>query len=121
MKKIKGTARKKSSQKKNRKAKVKSGSKVDATHSAIPEKVAKTKPKPIKIARTKSPSKITEWYTIVRDFLQESKIELKKVTWPTRKETMATTSVVLVVVLFIAAFLGIVDLALGKVIGYLLR
>lgn len=119
MKKKKRTARKKSSQRKNRKARAKSRNKVEAVHSVTPEKV--TKAKPIKIARTKSPSKITEWYTIVRDFLQESKVELKKVTWPTRKETIATTSVVLVVVFFIAIFLGIVDLGLGKVIGYLLR
>ena len=50
----------------------------------------------------------------VSQFLREVRVELSKVTWPTRKETIASTSVVLVIVILIAAFLGIVDLGLSK-------
>ncbi len=52
----------------------------------------------------------------VRTFFQEFKTEMKKVTWPGRKETASSTAVVIVVVLVIVAFLGIVDYALGRVV-----
>ena len=54
-------------------------------------------------------------------FLKEVKQELKKVVWPTKKQTIASTSVVLVVVFFIGFFLGLIDLGLGWVINNFLR
>jgi preprotein translocase subunit SecE len=53
-------------------------------------------------------------------FLKEVKIELRKVVWPTRKDTIASTSVVLVLVIIIAVFLGLVDLGLSRVIKLIL-
>jgi preprotein translocase subunit SecE len=50
----------------------------------------------------------------VRTFLQEFKTEMKKVTWPGRRETTSSTAVVIVTVLVIVVFLGIVDFALGR-------
>jgi preprotein translocase subunit SecE len=52
----------------------------------------------------------------IRQFLRESKIELKKVTWPTPKEALASTSVVLAVVVIVSVFLGLVDFGLTKII-----
>lgn len=49
-------------------------------------------------------------------FLRECKIELKKVKWPTKKELISMTSVVIILVLVLAAFLGIVDFGLIKII-----
>ncbi len=46
-------------------------------------------------------------------FLREVKIELKKVTWPTRKQTMGSTVVVIVLVFLISLFLGLVDMGLS--------
>ena len=54
-------------------------------------------------------------------FLREVKIELKKVTWPTRKETMASTAVVIILVFIVSAFLGLVDMGLSALIGLALR
>jgi len=54
-------------------------------------------------------------------YLKEVRIETKKVTFPSRKDTMATTSVVLVVVLIISFYLGIVDFALSRIIGLALN
>ena len=54
-------------------------------------------------------------------FLQEVWAELKKVHWPTRKETYAATAVVLVIVGLIALYLGTVDFLLSQVVGRLLR
>jgi preprotein translocase subunit SecE len=47
--------------------------------------------------------------------------ELRKVTFPTRKETMASTAVVLVAVFAIAIYLGIVDAVLSFLISGILR
>jgi preprotein translocase SecE subunit len=44
----------------------------------------------------------------VSSFLKEFKTEMKKVTWPGRKETLS--------VLFIVVFLGLVDFALGRIV-----
>jgi len=56
----------------------------------------------------------------VRRFLREAKVELKKVTWPTPKEALASTSVVIVVVIILSLFLGVVDLGLTKIIRLVL-
>ncbi len=53
-------------------------------------------------------------------FLSNVKIELTKVTWPTRKDTYSSTMVVIVLVLVVAVFLWVVDSALSTVIRYLL-
>ena len=53
---------------------------------------------------------------IAGQFLRESKLELKKVKWPTRKELLASTAVVIVLVLVIALFLGLIDFGLIKII-----
>ena len=52
-------------------------------------------------------------------FFQESYAELKKVTWPSREEALASTRVVLVSTLLIALMLGAVDLILFKVIDWI--
>ena len=72
---------------------------------------------------SKSPaavSSISEKVTEFREFLEESKVELKKVTWPTRKETTATATAVLVLVVVMSLFLGVVDLGLSRLIEKIL-
>ncbi len=54
-------------------------------------------------------------------FLREVKVELKKVTWPTRKQTMGSTVVVIIVVVIISLFLGIVDAGLSSLIRTVLQ
>jgi preprotein translocase subunit SecE len=53
-------------------------------------------------------------------FLKEAKIELRKVTWPTPRQTLASTSVVIIVVIIVSIFLGIVDFGLAKAIRLVL-
>ena len=53
-------------------------------------------------------------------FLREVKVELKKVTWPSRKQTIGSTVVVLVLVLLISLFLGVVDMGLSQLIRVVL-
>jgi len=54
------------------------------------------------------------------NFLQEVKVELGKVTWPTRKETIATTWVVVFIVVLISFYLGACDLVLARLLRFLL-
>ena len=54
-------------------------------------------------------------------FLREVKIELKKVTWPSRKQTIGSTAVVVALVLLISLFLGFVDIGLSNLIRVVLQ
>ena len=51
-----------------------------------------------------------------KDFLTDVKVEVKKVTWPSRKEALGGTMVVLVVVFLVSLFLGILDTVLSKIV-----
>lgn len=55
-----------------------------------------------------------------KQFLIEARNELRKVTWPTRKQALASTSVVIVVVIIVSLFLGMVDFGLVKIIKLIL-
>ncbi|MCX5868846.1 MAG: preprotein translocase subunit SecE [Proteobacteria bacterium] len=52
----------------------------------------------------------------IKQFLREVRTELGKVTWPTRKEILAATGVVVVFVIIISIYLGLVDLIISRVI-----
>ena len=54
-------------------------------------------------------------------FLREVKVELKKVTWPSRKQTIGSTVVVIVLVIIVSLFLGIVDIGLSSLIRVVLQ
>jgi preprotein translocase subunit SecE len=54
-------------------------------------------------------------------FLSEVKMELKRTTWPGRREVQNTTVVVVITVFIFAAFLGVVDLALGNLLRRVLQ
>ncbi|OGG27922.1 preprotein translocase subunit SecE [Candidatus Gottesmanbacteria bacterium RIFCSPLOWO2_01_FULL_48_11] len=47
-------------------------------------------------------------------FLKEVVAELKKVTWPTREETIKLTAVVIAISVIVGAFIGSLDAALAK-------
>jgi len=49
----------------------------------------------------------------MRKFMSEVKVEAKKVTWPERRETLQSTLMVFVMVIFIALFLWLIDSALS--------
>ena len=54
---------------------------------------------------------------LTKTFFREVRMELKKVTWPTRKETLAATAMVIIFSVVVAFFLGILDVALAKLVG----
>jgi preprotein translocase subunit SecE len=64
---------------------------------------------------------IKQYWTQTKNFLVEAVQELKKVTWPNRKETLGTTGVVLVLVFFIASYLGFVDFLLSHFVRFFIH
>ncbi|TFF20597.1 preprotein translocase subunit SecE [Jiella endophytica] len=54
-------------------------------------------------------------------FLEQVRSETSKVTWPTRRETMISTLMVFVMVVFAAAFFFIADQALGYAVGLIMN
>jgi preprotein translocase subunit SecE len=56
----------------------------------------------------------------LKNYFKEVYLETKRVTWPSRKDTLKGTYVILITVVVAATFLGIVDLAVGKLIRALL-
>jgi preprotein translocase subunit SecE len=64
---------------------------------------------------------VTEYISQGRTFFGEVIAELKKVYWPPRNETVAFTAVVVVVVAFVSAYLGVVDWVLSLLMGLVFR
>jgi preprotein translocase subunit SecE len=86
-----------------------------------PEREMKKKTSPVP-SRRDSEKKTDNGMSVSRmvrsalQFLRESRTELKKVKWPTRKELLASTAVVIGLVLVISFFLGLIDFGLIKII-----
>jgi len=58
--------------------------------------------------------------TRIKNFFRDYKSELKRIVWPTRPQVIQNTGVVLVAIIFVAAIVGLLDLAFGTgVIGLL--
>ena len=60
-------------------------------------------------------------FTKTKRFLREVKVELKKVTWPSRKQTIGSTAVVIALVMIISLFLGVVDFGISNLIRIVLQ
>ena len=56
---------------------------------------------------------------LVYSYVTDSKVELKKVTWPTKQETTQTTLGVIFVVIIVGILLWLFDMLLGWAIGTL--
>lgn len=59
--------------------------------------------------------KIREWI----EFVREAWKGMKKVTYPTRRETFATTAVAITLIFLTALFLGIVDFIISRLVKFI--
>ncbi len=57
----------------------------------------------------------------VKTFSAEVRNEFNKIAWPDKKHTVASTGVVVVLVVIISFYLASVDLVIGKLIGAVLK
>ena len=91
--------------------------------SGLSQKEQETKPVTFQAVTKKVPEKrqdekssVFRYVNIAAQFLKEARIELKKVKWPTRKELLASTAMVILLVLIVAFFLGLIDFGMIKAI-----
>ncbi|MFP3982862.1 MAG: preprotein translocase subunit SecE [Desulfurivibrionaceae bacterium] len=68
-------------------------------------------------AEKKTGSKIGQ----IPGFAREVKAEFQKIAWPHKKQTIATTGVVIFLVFLVSIYLGTVDLIFGKLVGLLIQ
>ena len=61
-----------------------------------------------------------QWLTTSRSFLIEVRNEMRRVTWPSRREVYATTLVVILTSAFFGLYLWVVDLTLSSGIHWIL-
>jgi preprotein translocase subunit SecE len=61
------------------------------------------------------------WWDNSRSFLTEVRSEMRRVTWPSRREVYATTIVVILTSAFFGIYLWGVDLLLTRVIQWVYR
>jgi preprotein translocase subunit SecE len=52
----------------------------------------------------------------LKAYLQETRVEIKKVTWPTRQELKDATRVVVIASFLLTIFIGGVDLILNRIV-----
>lgn len=123
-----GRLQQKKSASAKKKAKVKAEKRAEAVSKnggvAIKEGRPRTISLPKKVSsQTKALSKIRKPNIFQKgiQFLREVKVELKKVTWPTRKQTIGSTVVAIVLVMIISLFLGVVDMSLTSLIQLVLQ
>jgi preprotein translocase subunit SecE len=57
------------------------------------------------------------WIERAKDYINDLKLEMRRVTWPARKQVEGTTAVVIFSVFAFAAYFAVVDGILGKAIN----
>ena len=57
----------------------------------------------------------------IRDFLGEVAVELKKSSWPTRRELVDSTLVVIITVVILGMFVALADLVFVRIVGMLTK
>ena len=58
-----------------------------------------------------------QWPQITRDYIDDLKLEMRRVTWPTRAQVQATTVVVILTVFAFAAYFKLVDGIIERIIA----
>ena len=58
--------------------------------------------------------RVKSWPRATRDYYNELKLEMKKVTWPSRKQVESTTLVVILTVFAFALYFFVVDSVLNQ-------
>ncbi len=66
------------------------------------------------------PSKPTLWNKLAK-FIREVRSEMRKVSWPNRKELITYTIVVVVTVIIVALFTSVVDVIITAILNLLAR
>jgi preprotein translocase subunit SecE len=68
----------------------------------------------VAVQETAPPSGPTGWLATAKEYVEGLQAEMRKVTWPTRDQVIATTGVVIASVLLFAAYFALVDFLINK-------
>ena len=60
------------------------------------------------------PEKASGWPAATKSYIEDLKLEMRRVTWPSWKQVRATTLVVIVSVFLFAAYFSLVDAVVGR-------
>jgi len=82
---------------------------IEPAAEARPVKKEAAKPSKKKLTMQEAVARVKKWF-------RELKSELKKVVWPTKKQILKNTAVVLVVLLLVGVVVGLLDFAFEKLI-----
>ena len=89
------------------------------------EKLEQTAPsssdKADKAKKDKKSSKKPGFFSRIGKWFKEMKVELKKVQWPTRKQTVNNTLIVIACVIVVGIFIWIFDYLAGSVIDIIIN
>ena len=57
---------------------------------------------------------VAEWPKATKEYVNELKLEMRRVTWPNRRQVQGTTAVVIISVFLFAAYFAVVDSLLTR-------
>lgn len=83
--------------------------------------VVKLKAAKHRVSWTSKLPPVRQYWSHSVQFVKEAWQELKKVNWPSRKETLGGTGVVLILVVIISIFLGLIDLSLSRLVRQIIH
>jgi len=75
----------------------------------------------VKTAPVRSTDGVKGWWTNGRTFITEVRNEMRRVTWPSRREVYATTVVVILTSAFFGLYLWGLDMALNAALNWIYR
>jgi preprotein translocase subunit SecE len=61
------------------------------------------------------------WFERTKDYVNELKLEMRRVTWPNRKQVQGTTAVVIFSVFLFAGYFEVVDSILSRGVNAIFR
>ena len=64
---------------------------------------------------------IRQWPAETKSYVGELQLEMRRVTWPTRKQVQATTAVVIITVFGFAAYFFVIDTVFTKLMGQVFK
>ena len=106
--------------KKNKTTKPKAASK-EGVPTTGKGQVVKLKPAKPRVPWSSKLPPVGQYWASSVQFVKEAWQELKKVNWPSRKETLGGTGVVLILVVVISIFLGFIDFGLSRLVRQIIH
>ena len=94
---------------------------LETSVSKTTNETSKTPDKAAKVDKKGKPAEKKKFGSRITRYLRDMKGELKKVVWPTKKQTVKNTGVVITCVFVVGVFVWVFDAVAGQLIGALLH